>query len=128
MGLKDSNFGVETELVNVACQAWLERKRLRDSRLKAVALRKLASEAEQECSLAEEGGSRTNIVINPRDSHHHHHSLTTEQSKPARSSIVTFQIPHSDSDQKQKKDRFVLLSDQLTLIDISLIQPSYNQD
>ena len=77
-------------------QAWLERRRLRESRLKAAALRQLASEAE--LGLTEEGGGlRPNIVINPRD--------CLEQTKPARQSIVTFQIPHSDSDQKQTKER-----------------------
>ena len=76
-----------------------------------MALRKLATEAELECRVGEEGVGRPNIVINPRDSHHHHHTGRTEQSKPAKSSIVTFQIPHSDSVPKQKKDRFVLLSD-----------------
>ena len=74
--------------------------------MKAAALRQLASEAELGLGLSEEGegggggGGGTNIVVNPRDSH--------EQTKPARSSIVTFQIPHSDSDQKQKKERWVL--------------------
>ena len=88
----------------MSCQAWLERRRLREGRLKAAALRQLASEAELGLGLSEEGegggGGGTNIVVNPRDSH--------EQTKPARSSIVTFQIPHSDSDQKQKKERWVL--------------------
>ena len=74
---------------------------MRESRLKATALRKLAREAELECSLAEESDGRPHIVINPRESHQHH------QAKPDRPSIVTFQIPHSDSDQKQKKERLV---------------------
>ena len=77
---------------------------MRESRLKATALRKLAREAELECSLAEESDGRPHIVINPRESHQHHQH---HQAKPDRPSIVTFQIPHSDSDQKQKKERLV---------------------
>ena len=73
------------------------------------ALRQLASEAELECSLAEEGEGRPHIVINPRDALHQQQlSQREEESKAARPSIVTFQIPHSDSDQKQRKERFVL--------------------
>ena len=80
-------------------QAWLQRKRLRDTRLKAAALRKLATEAELESRLSEDVSRvRPNIVINPRDS-------VEDCDRTVRPNIVTFQIPQSEPEKESKQKR-----------------------
>ena len=80
-------------------QAWLQRKRLRDTRIKAAALRKLATEAELESRLSEDVSRvRPNIVINPRDS-------VEDCDRTVRPNIVTFQIPQSEPEKESKQKR-----------------------
>jgi len=114
-------------------QAWLERKRMRDVKLKASTMSALAKEAQLEKNLADIESLRTKIFVNPCDNEELYLNQIKEipdiatvkvcdknkNSKPERQSLVTFKIPPSEKhrcDEKTERANVMVTSGALLFI------------